>query len=403
MSTRVGGAPLVKVLDFGISKVLGEANSGLTQTQTTIGSPLYMAPEQMKSARNVDGRADIWALGVVLYKLVSGEVPFEADTLPSLCYKVVNDPPRPLAEVRPDVPPGFAEVVTRCLEKDPERRFANIGELASSLEPFAPAASYAVAERARSVSAGARGSFAALPQLFGPVKASSSPSIHPTAHSTESQPRQPSGHPATQPSQPAIPPSPPVNASQTPHDSVGKSGPRGTLPIPTLSSWGDTKGGAKSIGRAGILVGLGVLVGVGALGAIALMAVTRIAPHGFGGDKDAAAGYGLVQGTPSIPSSESRPLDPIAQPETPQAAQAPQVPETAAPQPSGSASSAPSAKPASTVSTSDGSAAKPFRGWSTGNTGIPGNVSNTGTGSKPPPATKPSSSGSPDDEIPQMR
>jgi serine/threonine protein kinase len=106
LARGIGGAPILKVLDFGISKVASEAASGLTQSQVTIGSTLFMAPEQMRSAKSVDGRADIWAMGVVLYKLLSGEVPFEAETMPELVFKVVNDPPRPLHDLRPDLPPA---------------------------------------------------------------------------------------------------------------------------------------------------------------------------------------------------------------------------------------------------------------------------------------------------------
>jgi eukaryotic-like serine/threonine-protein kinase len=152
LTRAVGGAPKVKVLDFGVSKaVQGPSGDllGLTRTRAMLGSPLYMSPEQMRSSRDVDSRSDIWAMGVVLFQLLTARWPFEADSMPELCLKVVSDPPLSLAALRPDVPQGMVGVVERCLSKDPAKRFAQAGELASALEPFAPPASRVFAERAR--------------------------------------------------------------------------------------------------------------------------------------------------------------------------------------------------------------------------------------------------------------
>ena len=101
LTTRPDGRMLVKVLDFGISKSQF-ARGGPTTTQQTMGSPLYMSPEQMRSARTVDSRADIWSIGVIIYELLSGQLPFAADTLPELLLKVMSDPPIPLDQVRRD-------------------------------------------------------------------------------------------------------------------------------------------------------------------------------------------------------------------------------------------------------------------------------------------------------------
>ena len=114
-----------------------------------LGSPLYMSPEQMRSSRDVDARSDVWALGVVLFELLTQRWPFEAETMPELCLKVVTEPPQSLAELRPDAPPAMVEVVERCLKKDPAERFANAAELASALEPLAPPESRVTVERAR--------------------------------------------------------------------------------------------------------------------------------------------------------------------------------------------------------------------------------------------------------------
>jgi eukaryotic-like serine/threonine-protein kinase len=150
VTRRVDGSPCIKVLDFGISKVTvpGAAPEfGMTKTSTIMGSPLYMSPEQMSSSRNVDMRTDIWALGVILYESLTGRVPFEAETMPQLCGMILQDPPRPLHELRPDLPPALQHVVLRCLEKNREHRFNNVAELAYALAPFGLPAAHRSAER----------------------------------------------------------------------------------------------------------------------------------------------------------------------------------------------------------------------------------------------------------------
>jgi serine/threonine-protein kinase len=145
----------VKVLDFGISKTnpFGDSEHDMTRTASMLGSPRFMSPEQMRDPRQVDGRSDIWSLGVVIYRLVSGRPPFEADTLGRLLTMVMHEKEPPLASIRRDLPPGFAEVVDRCLEKDPDDRFANVAELAYALVPFCddPARARSAAERIAAV------------------------------------------------------------------------------------------------------------------------------------------------------------------------------------------------------------------------------------------------------------
>jgi serine/threonine-protein kinase len=134
-------------LDFGIAKTAGTEGSG-TRTATVVGSVLYMSPEQMRSAKKVDPRSDVWSLGVTLFELLTGRPPFEGDDVPGLILAVTSDPPRPLRVFRPDVPPALEAVVMRCLEKVPDARMPSMGELASALVPFAGAQARAIAARA---------------------------------------------------------------------------------------------------------------------------------------------------------------------------------------------------------------------------------------------------------------
>jgi serine/threonine-protein kinase len=142
IADTLGERRMVKVLDFGVSKWLGptpETEALLsTGAYGFVGTPAYMSPEQLTRPDSVDERTDVWALGVVLHRCLSGDLPFEVDSVPRLCAAILTDEPRPLRPL--GVPEGLSAVVLRCLRKAPKERFQNILEFAHALAPFAPPA-----------------------------------------------------------------------------------------------------------------------------------------------------------------------------------------------------------------------------------------------------------------------
>lgn len=136
---RADGTPCVKVIDFGISKAASTGDGGdqaLTRTTGLMGSPLYMSPEQLQSARDVDVRADVWALGVILFELVAGTQPFVAETMPQLVLQIMTAPPRRLQDLRGDVPSGLAAAIEQALQKDRDARLPDVAALAVAIAPF---------------------------------------------------------------------------------------------------------------------------------------------------------------------------------------------------------------------------------------------------------------------------
>lgn len=198
LTRRPDGRAHVKVLDFGISKSIDPTSTdmlSLTKTEMLLGSPLYMAPEQMRSSKYVDERSDIWALGAISYELLTRRVPFEAETILDLCFKVAQEHCTPIEQVRPEVPPMLAAAVMRCLEKEPDARWGDIGELAMALEPFAPAEdkgsaarTVAILERNEERARARRASKPMIPALpRKPDPRRSEPNLEPLAHAvTES-------------------------------------------------------------------------------------------------------------------------------------------------------------------------------------------------------------------------
>jgi eukaryotic-like serine/threonine-protein kinase len=136
--TKGAGGETVKVLDFGVSKMIGGASQKLTRTGAVVGTVAYMAPEQMLDARTVDARADLWSTGLVLYEALARAHPFGAAAAgPTVVTAILNDPLIPLRSIRPDVPPELEAAIETLLQKDASRRFPTALDAALALAPFA--------------------------------------------------------------------------------------------------------------------------------------------------------------------------------------------------------------------------------------------------------------------------
>jgi len=249
VSFRPDQSAIVKVLDFGISKSANGSDMSLTQTQSMLGTPAYMSPEQMRSARSVDARTDIWSLGTVLYELVEARRPFEAESFSEMCVMVAVDAPARMINA-----PAVEPIIARCLAKRPDDRFPHVADLMRELAPYAgnyEAAHHYVRRAYRTLGLGvpaklepgARGSYPVMP---GPTPSA----VHGAASVAMAA---------------AIPPTPmPVVAAQT----YGK----------TLQ---DPKPPRSSARTWVAVIGIAALLGVG--GTIALMRRTDDARSTHGG------------------------------------------------------------------------------------------------------------------------
>jgi eukaryotic-like serine/threonine-protein kinase len=138
-----GEADFVKLVDFGISKVRtfddANQNANLTRTNSALGTPLYMSPEQARSPRDVDHRGDLYSVGAILYEMLCGRTPYMAESgeYTEILFKIFTTEPPPLLETRPGVPEGLAVVVHRALQRDRDARYASALEMAEALAPFA--------------------------------------------------------------------------------------------------------------------------------------------------------------------------------------------------------------------------------------------------------------------------
>jgi serine/threonine-protein kinase len=158
VAKRADGSDFIKVLDFGISKLtvsIDDSAESLTKTSALMGSPLYMAPEQMTSAKHVDHRVDIWALGCIFFQMLTQRAPFPGETLPEVCAMVLQKPTPNFSDFQLQLPAGVQGIFSRCLEKRREARYDDVSGLAEALVPFGGPEAARSAARARRVVASA--------------------------------------------------------------------------------------------------------------------------------------------------------------------------------------------------------------------------------------------------------
>lgn len=293
LARRPDGTRVVKVLDFGISKLIGAGygpGAALTRSASIFGSPLYMSPEQMRSSKDVDARSDIWSLGAILYELVAGKPPFIGDSMPALCVAILNDTPQPLHQLVPSAPPAIDEILSRCLARDANARFASVADLAEALAPFAPGG-YVHSERARRTLGYAAAGLGATARLGSDA---------------------------------------PVTTS---YGSLTPAAPSVGLPPqlhPTQSSWGKTEGRAMVNRRVGTILGALVLLLVGG----GVLAKTLWAPEDT---PERTEGAPPVSAAPSLAPSATEPPPVVAEsapaPPEPPPPVAAEVPSAAKPAP----------------------------------------------------------------------
>jgi serine/threonine-protein kinase len=238
-----------------------------------------MSPEQMRSSRDVDARADIWALGTIVHELLVGAPPFSATTMPELCARILQDPPPPLRQVRGDVPPALEAAVQRSLEKDPANRFANVAEFAAAIVEFGPPEGRTSLERVARV-------------LRVSNLAASSPAHAPIGVSR-------------------------MASTSTPTPTLGASGMRSTE-----STWSETSSGKRGMPVALVVGGV---VAVAMAGALAIAGVLVLRRSHAKVETIVAASEG-----PAVVASVQAPVVPIAEPVVADAAVAAPVASTTA-------------------------------------------------------------------------
>jgi serine/threonine protein kinase len=297
-----GDRVTVKVLDFGISKITTDVDAHMTSTMATMGTPLYMSPEQIRSTKNVDARTDIWALGVILYEALVGVRPFNGTTT-AAAAAIVTDPPAP---IRPkvDVPEELERAVMRALAKRPEDRFPDVRAFAEALAPFA-----SDQEPLRQIQADR---VAHLRRSESPARATSTPSFARAA--TEEQVTPPPPVNRSAPTLTAPPGTPPPAFAASP---LVASVVVGAPPATTTAGWSSHDARARRVPRRWPWV---------------LLAAALVASVGVGLEwraRDAAAPRPPSVGSAPA-ATAAKPVEPPAREIAPATSAAPSAPTTSA-------------------------------------------------------------------------
>jgi eukaryotic-like serine/threonine-protein kinase len=262
-----GEPDFVKLVDFGISKVRnddsGRPRANLTQTNSALGTPLYMAPEQARSPKDVDQRADLYSVGAIMYELVTGRTPYtcESGEYTEILFKIFTTEPDPVQMYRPDLPDGLAAVIHRALVRDPNNRYSSASEFAEALVPFADERSAQIIARVR----GGRGR-SILPNT--PVQSTSQPGVVQGG-------RVPTG--GGVPSRTSLVSAGGVPAATYPNANQAIPALRVPTDVGVTSEAG--AGAAGKGGRIALVAAFGAIVLIGAVGGILVIGRTKPAIH----------------------------------------------------------------------------------------------------------------------------
>jgi serine/threonine-protein kinase len=278
------GRARAKVLDFGVSKIARPEGEELTMTGTMLGTPHYMAPEQLHSSRDVDGRADLYALGTVLYETLSLELPFDSTTLAGLIAAKVSNAPRSLTERAPDVPGELASVILRALSWDPNARFSTAEEMDEALAKAMAHASSSVPP-------------------YAATSGASNPGLPP-----QLQPTHPNGSATGLGHGPGQPPTLPSVGGVFAQSSIVSPG--GRAPGTTDSPFGKL-----------LIALLAVVLGLGAMTLLGFVVL---------GGGIAALGWGMTHPAPEAPAA-SAPVETVGHPSIPNTPLPPSAPNPPAP------------------------------------------------------------------------
>ncbi|HEX7668164.1 MAG TPA: serine/threonine-protein kinase [Polyangiaceae bacterium] len=362
LEVRRDGTRGIKVLDFGVSRSIidGPGQLRLTKTASLVGSPLYMSPEQLDAAKDVDARADIWALSTILFELIAGRTPFYAETIPQLVHAVMSGTPPPLSELGVEAPPDLEKAILTSLSKRRSERHQTIADFARALAPSGPPHAIVSVLRTERVLASTSGGSTNVP--LGAASASG----------------------------PWRTPKPVDNGSDTVATrTMDVSSPPAATPTP----WGATKKGATKDGergklRRGVVMAL-TIMSAGGVALVVLFAVFRerspetVRPEGSQVQGAAPAASSPSMAPASAPTASAETVSPTAAP--PPAPFAPSVvvvaPESAA-DTSGSGSIR--AAKATVTPRGEGGAASRLHTAATGTLRASG--SGVSTGKAPPPS-----------------